>query len=213
MLDHERKAGRYDRGLFVTYIKLPRPTPYMEPKYLQREEHRRHHVNLRQDFSAFTRCGPVRDDAALVRDYLLHFLTSEDDYRSWTEWLRDTFVKPLMAEAKIVSGAPDPERWASMLSPAAYQALKDRVDIELALTNPQQFAVGDEVILFADVKNVRKLRVKVYQINTFNVYLFDREGSQHRTRTRRPGSGCREGTRLQGISLSPASVARLHSLN
>ena len=65
---------------------------------------RRHHVNLGQDFAAFTRCPPVHDDTALVRDYLLHFLADEDDFRPWTEWLRDTFVKPLMAEAKIVSG-------------------------------------------------------------------------------------------------------------
>ena len=76
-----------------------------------------------------------------------------------------------MAEAKIVSGAADPERWASMLSPTAYQALKDRVDIDLAATNPQQFAPNDEVALTAHVKNVKKLRVKIYQINALNVYL------------------------------------------
>ena len=165
LLDHERTEGRYDRALFLTYVRLPRPMPYMEPKYLQSDAVRRHQVNLRQDFAPFTHCRPVRDDTALVRDYLLHFLAGENDFRPWTEWLRDTFVKPLMAEAKVLSGASDPERWASMLSPSAYQALKDRVDINLALTNPQKFAVGDEVTLRADVKNVEKLQVKIYQIN------------------------------------------------
>jgi len=171
LLDHQRKAGRYDRSLFLTYIKLPRPAPYMEPRYLQHDDVRRWPVNLRQDFANFTRCRPVGDDTPLVRDFLLHFLTDEDDYQPWTEWIRDTFVKPLMAEAKIVSGAGDPERWASMLSPAAYQALKDRVDIELAVTNPKQFAPSDDVALTAYVKNVKKLRVKIYQVNALNVYL------------------------------------------
>ena len=171
LLDHQRKAGHYDRSLFLTYVKLPRPMPYVQPKYLQHDSVRRHHVNLNQDFAPFTQCRPVHDDTALVRDYLLHFFTSEDDYQPWTEWLRDTFVKPLMAEAKIVSGAPDPERWTSLLSPAAYQSLKDRVDIDLAVTNPQKFALDDEVKLLVDVKNVDKLRVKIYQINAFNVYV------------------------------------------
>jgi len=171
LLDHQRNAGRYDRGLFLTYVKLPRPAPYMEPRYLQLDDVRRWPVNLRQDFTGFTRCRPVGDDTPLVRDFLLHFLADEDDYQPWTEWIRDTFVKPLMAEAKIVSGAAEPERWASMLSPTAYQALKDRVDIDLAATNPQQFAPDDEVALTAHVKNVKKLRVKIYQINALNVYL------------------------------------------
>jgi hypothetical protein len=171
LLDHQRKAGRYDRALFVTYVKLPRPMPYVQPKYLQRVDVRRYQVNLSQDFAAFTQCRPVHDDTALVRDYLLHFLASEDDFQPWTEWLRDTFVKPLMAEAKIVSGAADPERWTSMLSPAAYQALKDRVDIDLAVINPQKFAMDDEVKLWVDMKNVKKLRIKIYQVNAFNVYL------------------------------------------
>ena len=171
LLDHQRKTGRYDRGLFLTYVKLPRPAPYMEPRYLQHDDVRRWPVNLGQDFTGFTRCHPVGDDTPLVRDFLLHFLAGEDDYQPWTEWIRDTFVKPLMAEAKIVSGAADPERWASMLSPSAYQALKDRVDIDLAATNPQQFAPDDEVALAAFVKNVNKLRVKIYEINALNVYL------------------------------------------
>ncbi len=171
LLDHQRKTGRYDRGLFLTYVKLPRPAPYMEPRYLQHEDVRRWPVNLGQDFTGFTRCRPVGDDTPLVRDFLLHFLADEDDHLPWTEWIRDTFVTPLMAEAKIVAGAADPERWASMLSPTAYQALKDRVDIDLAATNPQQFAPDDEVALTAHVKNVKKLRVKIYQINALNVYL------------------------------------------
>lgn len=171
LLDHQRKTGRYDRSLLLTYVKLPRPAPYMEPSYLEHDDVRRWPVNLRQDFAGFTRCRPVGDDTPLVRDFLLHFLADEDDYQPWTEWIRDTFVKPLMAEAKIVSGAADPERWASMLSPTAYQTLKDRVDIDLAATNPRQFAPDDEVALTAYVKNVKKLRVKIYQINALNVYL------------------------------------------
>ena len=171
LLDHNRKAGLYDRALLITYIKLPRPMHYMQPRFLQHHDERRYPVNLDQDFTQFTRRSPIRDDTALVRDYLLYFFADEDDYQPWTEWLRDSFVKRLMAEAKIVSGTADPERWASLLTPSAYQALKDRVDIDLAFTNPEKLSVEDEVKLSVDVKNVDKLLIKVYAINAFNVYL------------------------------------------
>ncbi len=171
LLDHQRSAGNYDRELFTTYVKLPRPMPYMEPRYLDSDAVRRFPVNLGEDFATVTRRPPIGNDTALVRDYLLHFLKDADGVAPWTEWIRDTFVNPLLAEAKIVSGAPDRERWASMLSPAAYQELKDRVDIDLAATNPPRFEVGEEVTLAADIKNVEKLLVKVYEINAFNVYL------------------------------------------
>ncbi|MCO6048097.1 hypothetical protein NG895_29700 [Aeoliella sp. ICT_H6.2] len=171
LLDHQRQAGKYNRTLFEVYVKQPRPMPYMDPRYLNSDPVRRYQVNLGQDFSPITRCPPVGDDTTLVRDYLLHFLVEQDDIAPWSEWIRDTFVRPLLAEAKIVSGGPDSERWASMLTPSAYQQLKDRVDIDLAVTNPQQFDMDDEVTLAADIKNVDKLLVKVYEVNAFNVYL------------------------------------------
>ncbi|QDU58972.1 hypothetical protein [Aeoliella mucimassa] len=171
LLDQQREAGNYDRQLFETYLQLPRPLPYMEPKFLNRDEIRRNMVNLNQDFAQVTFCPPIGDDTELVRDFLLHFLLKQDSIAPWDQWVRDTFLKPLLAEAKIVAGAEDRERWASMLSPAAYQELKDRVDIDLVVTNPLRFEVDDDVTLVADIKNVDKLLVKVYEINALNVYL------------------------------------------
>ena len=57
-----------------------------------------------------------------------------------------------------------------MLSPAEYQALKDRIDLDFAETNQPRFAAEDPVSLDLFVKNVRTLIVKVYEINTANFY-------------------------------------------
>src|SRR5262249_48790298 len=66
----------------------------------------------------------------------------------------------------------DQERWYSLLDdPAGYQALKERVDLDLALTNPTLFAANDPVVLDVDVKNVPSLVVKVFEINTLNHFL------------------------------------------
>jgi hypothetical protein len=61
--------------------------------------------------------------------------------------LNEDWLKPVFAEAKITTGAPDPERWASLLSPAAYQALRDRVDVEFPPNSPVVLPPAEEVSL------------------------------------------------------------------
>jgi hypothetical protein len=71
----------------------------------------------------------------------------------------------------IINGIGDPERWASLLTPAAYQRLKDRVDLDFASTNGVFFAPTDEVSLDLWVKNAPKLIVKIYELNALNYFL------------------------------------------
>ena len=52
------------------------------------------------------------------------------------EYVRDTWLNPVLAEAMITSGQGNPEQWASLLTPTAFQKLKERVDIEFVATKP-----------------------------------------------------------------------------
>ncbi|MDQ3625074.1 MAG: hypothetical protein M3463_21780, partial [Verrucomicrobiota bacterium] len=92
-------------------------------------------------------------------------------WEPYAVWLRDTWLKPLFAEAKIVAGVGDPEQWASLLSPAAFQALKDRVDVDFSPANPPFHAPGEDVDVDLIIKNVPKLIVKIYEINTLSFFL------------------------------------------
>src|SRR5205085_9331050 len=58
-----------------------------------------------------------------------------------------------------------------LLTPAAYQALKDRVDVDFAATSPRLLAPADDVRLDLLVKNVSKLIVKLYEVNTLSFFL------------------------------------------
>ena len=166
----DRARGVYNKDRFMTYIKLPRNVPYIEPRYLQIEAHRRWRANLGADFRSVTLLPSVSRDEPLVRSYLLHFFEKEDSWKPYQAYIRDTYLKPLFAEAKILSGQGDPEQWASDLAPAAFRALKDRVDIDFAWTNKEVFGPTEKVSLAVDVKNVRRLTVKVFEINTLNYY-------------------------------------------
>ncbi|MEO7319908.1 MAG: hypothetical protein ABIZ56_13035, partial [Chthoniobacteraceae bacterium] len=168
-LQHDRMRGIYDKARFLEYLKLPRPVPYMSQKFLESADVARHAVDLNATFDdARLGIAPIRTDEPLVREYLLHFFVEEEKWEPWTQWLRDTYVKPLFAEAKITAGVGDPEKWASLLTPQAFQALKDRVDMEFQANNAPFLAPADDVAIDVTFKHASKLIVKIYEINALS---------------------------------------------
>ena len=92
-------------------------------------------------------------------------------YKEFQQYVRDDYLKQLFAETKIVNGLGDPEQWASMLTPEAYQQLRERVDLEFALSQSACLSrIDDPVALDMFVKNVPNLIVKVYRVNALNYY-------------------------------------------
>ncbi|MCC5829468.1 MAG: hypothetical protein JJU36_08470 [Phycisphaeraceae bacterium] len=170
LLDLGRRKGEYDRALFEAYIQIPRQTGYIRPELLQRGQRQQSIANLNADFNQFTLHSRIRDDEPLVREYLLHFFVRMDSWRPFEPYIRDTYLKPLFAEAKILAGVGDMEEWASLISPAQLQRLRDRVDIDFVATNRTIFDSGDAVSLALDIKNVERLSVRIFQINTLNYY-------------------------------------------
>ena len=171
-LVHDRAQGTLDEDRFLEYVKLPRNVPYVRPEWRRDEEVWRHVANCGDHFDSTTGLPPIGDDEPLVREFLLHFLEDADGYQRYSPYLEESWLKAVFAEAKIVHGAGDPEQWASLLSPSAFQALKERVDLEFdPAANPDRVGEDEPVRLRVHVKNVRTLIVKVFEINTLNYYL------------------------------------------
>ncbi len=167
----DRAQGTFDKPRFMKYLKLPRNVSYIAPQYLKRSEMSRYRANLSANYKQITLFPPIRVDEPLVREYLMHFFVEEATYLPYAEFISDTYLKRIFAETKIVNGIGDMEKWYSMLGdPTAYQRLKERVDIEFVPTNPVYYKSGDPVSLNLNIKNVKKLIVKVFEINTFNFY-------------------------------------------
>jgi len=168
-LSHDMGQGVYDRTRFMEYIKLPRDVYYLRQEYRQQVPRGDYFAQLTKDYKLIA-LPPVFNEEPLVRNFLLEFFKGDADYEAFRLTLRDDFLKPLFAEAKIVNGVGDPQQWAPLLAPEAYKRLKERVDIDFAADNPVVFGENDPVKLSAFVKNVPALIVKVYEINTFNYY-------------------------------------------
>lgn len=169
-LEHNRSRGIYDQELFMTYIRLPRNVSYINADYMKLDENRRYTVNLNQDFRATTLLTPIGNDEPLVRSYLHHFFVDENTFKPYEPYINDIYLKHNFAETKIVNGLGEPEQWYSMLPPAQYQQLKERIDLDFAFTNQQIFAADDPVQFDLHIKHVPSLIVKVYEINTQNYY-------------------------------------------
>ncbi len=181
-LEHDRKKGIYDAGRFVEYLKLPRSSGFVNPKWLESVREKTGLWDVNADLSEpLLRARPIGNDEELVRDYFIHLFQTRaatlGDEKSalrmdepYTQYVRDTWLKPVLAEALITAGYGKAENWASLLSPQAFQALKERVDIEFPRTNSEQFAPGDDVKFDVVVKNTPKLIVKIYELNALNAF-------------------------------------------
>jgi hypothetical protein len=182
-LDHDRTKGVYDKARFLEYLKLPRALGYVNPKWLEKSADARNpQVDLNADLSAgLVVSRPIGTDEPLIREYFLALFDQaakadaaglgEKMMAPYTDYVLDSWLQPVLAEALIVGGHGDAERWASRLNPVAFQQLKDRVDIEFPATNAQFFQPGDLAQFDVVVKNTPKLMVRIYELNTLNFFL------------------------------------------
>ncbi len=169
-LDLDRSEGVYDLELFNAYLKLPRQVSYINPVLLSRLTDQNQLVNLNQDFSSHTRLAPVLSDEELVQSYLHHFLRDAENTQAFQPYFESNYLQRQFATVKILNGLGDVERWASLLDPAEYQQLMERVDLDFLATNPEFFAPTDAVQLELHTKNIKTLIVKIFEINTENYY-------------------------------------------
>jgi hypothetical protein len=169
-LKFEQRHGRYDRERFMEYIRYPRPVHYINPKYRDRREHVGHQVNLHARFQVLTTLPPIGMDEPLVRDYLMHFLKTEEDFKAYSDYIEHNYLKSCFAETKIVNGIGDQEQWYAMMGPEQVKRLRDRIDLQLLPTNPTVIGLDETVALDVAVKNIEDLIVKIYEINTEAYY-------------------------------------------
>ncbi len=179
-LDHDRKKGVYDRARFLEYLKVPRQLDYVNPKWLEKRQNDENLADLTAELDEpLLGTRPIGNDEPLVREFFLKLFADgaaksgdvDAMLAPWADYVRKDWLKPVLAEAMIVNGIGSPERWASLLTPSAFQAIKERVDIEFPRTNAAQFQPADDVQMDVVLKNTPKLIVKIYELNALNFFL------------------------------------------
>ena len=167
----DQKRDRYDREKFISYIKLPRNAVYVNEDFLKRQKEKKaHFVTFNVNFSEQIQLIPISNDEQLITDYLQQLLTKPADLNEFSPYIKSEFLKKQWATTNILRGTGDVEQWASLLSPEQYKSLVERVDLEFDATNPTLFKADDPVKLKLHTKNIDKLIVKIFEINSENYY-------------------------------------------
>ncbi|MDB5388519.1 MAG: hypothetical protein JWM11_4165, partial [Planctomycetaceae bacterium] len=166
----DRLRGEFNKERFLEYLKLPRHVGYLSQRMAESEDLKRFPADLNADYGGVTLLSRIGNDEPLVRSYLAHFLVDAPNAKEFEPYINSIYLQYLFAETKIVNGLGDAEQWASLLPPAQFQQLKERVDIDFAFTNKTQFEPDEPVKLDLFVKNAGTLIVKVFEINTKNYY-------------------------------------------
>ena len=168
-LRHDLAIGKPDKSRFLAYLRLPKRSEYANDDFLKRPINRENMVNLGSRYGSDL--GRANNDNELVRRYFEHYFKTEDNYEAYSEFVSELYLRRVLAETKILAGKGDMERWYSMLnSPSYFESLKERVEIRLLESNEHFHALNDVVSIAAEIKNVKTLLVKVYEINTINYY-------------------------------------------
>ena len=175
-LAFDQSQGVYDKDRFLQYLQIPRQMDYVNPDFLNKGDNFRYAANLARDFRDMTALPRVGTDEELIGQYLQKFFESQDSYNAYKPYIRESYLRRLFAEAKLLQGKGNMEQWYSWLDPGAVDALKNRVDVAFAPENKGRFDLDEPVALDVWVKNVDRLLVKVFEIDTRNYYeQFNRE--------------------------------------
>ena len=175
-LAFDESVGRYDKGLFMEYLKLPRNIFYVSQDYAKDQRTKGvPAANLSENFEGKTHLPPIGSDEDLVRRYLMQFFVDASAWAEFQPYVEESYLKEVFAETKLLNGIGEPDQWFPLISPEKLQALRDRVEIQFVPSNPKQIDRDDIPKLNALIKNVSTLIVRVYQINTDNYYRQNKE--------------------------------------
>ena len=174
-LQLDLELGTLDANRLLAYLRVARQGSYADPALVRD----RPQVALGTAWS--TGLPVVGDDEPLVREYLSKLLVTENSYDRFVGTLRRDYVQRIFAEAKILTGAPEPERWYTLLNDASYyERLKERVELDFPRGQRREYGPDEPVRIELDVKNVNTLLVKVFEVDTVGFYESQSQGRRIR---------------------------------
>jgi hypothetical protein len=158
----QREIGNRSLEDLLAYLRLPRAS---HPLLIVRgPDPAAPRVDPGRDYAAATGCPPLRDDHALVEDYLAHFLASADSPAAFADLVEESRLRRLHARAKLLAGA-DPVRWGAALDPAEVLALQKETRIAFAPGQPLLLPAEAAVKVALDLKHTPELLVRVFELD------------------------------------------------
>ena len=168
ILENGLKLGIYDKEYFMLYLEHPLKVWHMNKTRVKKDT---------QDFvwngyiqNVQSRLNGVMTanlEAKMYKKYLEVFYREKGDLKEFTEFFSDSFLKALAEELYFLSGK---ELKNDKIDFEKYEKLANAVIIELSECNKEVFQPSEKVQIFAELKNVPTMHIKIFEFNSLNYY-------------------------------------------
>ncbi|MFT7486902.1 MAG: hypothetical protein ACI9F9_002759, partial [Candidatus Paceibacteria bacterium] len=160
---HDMSIGQPNRERLLEFLRLPRQANYVKPELIQNQ---RNQDLVRETGQDLAPLGMAGSPEVLLRSYLGHFFLEDESWASFSEYVREDYLRRVFVETKILAGIGDRERWYSLLDDSnLYEQLEARVEINFLPIAKRKFGPDEAVAIDVDIKNVGTLLVKVFEID------------------------------------------------
>lgn len=158
LLQHLQSQERYERELFMEFLRLPRQhrIAILVPIPIRG---RQEEVSLRSP------TVPNDHFESIIRQNLEYFLVSDESTKPFEDFFKPEFLNRFFAQSMIMAGKGDRAVLLGALSVDQQQRLRERIELQLANANRQDTDLSRASELVLDVKNVAELTIHIYQID------------------------------------------------
>jgi hypothetical protein len=165
---HGLKTNHYDEDLFMEYIRIPKWSSSVNNDFAKLSDSscvpQLYYVPNIPHLEGVSEAA----EESLVTEYLFHFFSKTDAVEPsyFTTYLRESFLTPIHAKAKLLYTDKDLDKFTAFLGTSTAQTLRESIEITLLQYNKQIYLPSDSVQIDVELKNVPTLIVKVFEINT-----------------------------------------------
>lgn len=111
--------------------------------------------------------------ADFCEPFLKQFLKTRKDVERYAQFFPQKFLLKFFLRNQLQEGKEISQEEMSLLTEPEIKRLSELVLLDIR-DNPEHFSPGQTVVLSAQLKNIRELRLSVFEINTVN-FLLDRK--------------------------------------
>lgn len=170
------RQGKFDENSLNQYLAIPKYCDYSNSSFIDAQSKRGQSIIHAGNYDSVpTLTSPSREEEThLVTHFLTQFFLKRETWvKSFETLVDETWLKDLFARTKILFGTTaDVEKYRSLLRYASsgVDEIKREVRLITSRYSSKYWPSSGKVSLSVEVKNVPKLIVKLFEINTLRYY-------------------------------------------
>ena len=175
LLDAQVRQGKYDEASLSRYLAIPKYTSYQNSEFIDAQSKRGQSITSAGTFDYIPSLNSpsYEDEGKLVTHFITHvFIKRATWEKSFETMVNVDWLKDLFARAKLLYGpVADAEKHKNLFRySSTFDSLKKEIRLQISRFSPKYWSSSAKVSVNVEVKNVQKLIVKIFEINTLRYY-------------------------------------------